>query len=252
MAKLVLSRTNYIFARGEHSFRNLEEIGIVENVMVFPDIAVSMEPSESVAADKVINKYSDNLVIGISPNIVVNKLDKKNNYLPSFKALIDHILMSIENSIVLLIPHTIEKSSLSKEDDYSICKSLLDEVSEFERCEIVNTLNFSPEEIKYLISRCNFFVGSRFHSLIASLSSCVPSIAVGWHWKYEEMMNWFDLTGNTIQYWDLTSDKLLRLFEENFKKKVEIKSDLEKILPGLKIKAKRALDILCEELNEID
>ena len=250
MAKLVLKRTNSIFARGKNSLENLKKIGIDKNVEVFPDIAVSMEAKISDAASVVINKYNSKNIIGISPNIVIEKLDKKDNYISSLKSLVDHILKSNENSVILLIPHTIEKSNLNKEDDYSICSTLLQKVSAESRCEIVNTLDYSPEEVKWLISKCCFFVGSRFHSLIASTSSCVPSIAVGWHWKYEEMMEWFNLEGNTIQYWDLTSEKLLTLFDENFQKRELIRNDLNKLIPALKEKATGAIDLLCKELNE--
>ena len=252
MAKLVLKRTNIIFARGRHSNENLKRIGLEKNVEVFPDIAVTMTPKRSDSASSILNKYSAKNIIGISPNIVIEKLDKNDNYVSSLQTLVEHILNTNKDSVILFIPHTIEESNLNKEDDFSICSTLFRNASDKGRCEIVNTLEYTPEEVKWLISKCSFFVGSRFHSLIASTSSCVPSIAIGWHWKYEEMMEWCNLEGNTIQYWDLTPEKLRALFQENFNKRESIKNDLTKRIPELKVKAKNAIDILCEELNERD
>jgi polysaccharide pyruvyl transferase WcaK-like protein len=38
-------------------------------------------------------------------------------------------------------------------------------------------------ELKYIISKCDFFVGTRTHATIAAYSSCVPTLVVGYSVK---------------------------------------------------------------------
>lgn len=49
----------------------------------------------------------------------------------------------------------------------------------------------NPLVLKKFISRARFLVGSRFHSLVAALSSAVPGLALGWAHKYEMLANDF-------------------------------------------------------------
>lgn len=252
MARLVLPKIDFVFGRGKHSENNLYSIGVKENVKSFPDIAMTMEPQRSSTIDEILEKYKDKVIIGISPNIVCKQLDTSNTYLGDLKELSEYILQKYDDVVLLFIPHTIVKEDLKKEDDYSICKYLHKNIKKKNRSETVNTLDFSPEETKYLISRCDFFVGSRFHSLIASVSSCVPSIAIGWHWKYEEMMQWVEIENNVIQYWDLTKDKLINLFEKNFNERNEIKKKMEIVVPQVKRKAKEAIEKINGIIDEMD
>src|SRR5690606_2587223 len=46
----------------------------------------------------------------------------------------------------------------------------------------------SPQETKFLLSKSELLIGSRYHSVVASLSSGVPPLVIGWHYKYQEIM----------------------------------------------------------------
>jgi len=83
------------------------------------------------------------------------------------------------------------------DDDLSICNNISNNLSS-DRVFIENIIEYEPEEIKWLISHFDFFIGSRFHSLIESISVKVPSLAIGWNEKYNEMMDWVGLRDNVI------------------------------------------------------
>jgi colanic acid/amylovoran biosynthesis protein len=46
----------------------------------------------------------------------------------------------------------------------------------------------NPIELKRHISQSRFLIGSRFHSIVAALSSDIPAIALGWAHKYTELL----------------------------------------------------------------
>ena len=50
------------------------------------------------------------------------------------------------------------------------------------------------------------YIGARYHSLIASLSSGVPSIALSWHPKYKDLMDLYGEPSNIIDLFDPQED----------------------------------------------
>lgn len=249
MAYLSLNSIYKVFARGRHTNEYLKSIGITKNVEVLPDIAVCMESKENKKSRAILDSNNNFKLIGISPNIVIKRLDKSRQYIPKLIELSDQILSKHQNTKLLFIPHTIIDSEMG-EDDLSICKIIVKNVADSERCIIADTLNYTPEEAKWLIGNCSFFIGSRFHALIAAVSSAVPSIAIGWHWKYKEMMEWLNIADNVVQYWDLENSNLFDMFETNFNNRQNLHNQLKNKLPGLKEKAYKAIDLINEELNE--
>lgn len=50
-----------------------------------------------------------------------------------------------------------------------------------------------PVQLKLRISRYQFIIGSRYHSLVAALSQNVPCIAIGWSHKYNRLLEDYGL-----------------------------------------------------------
>jgi len=249
IAKLILPYLDYIIARGRNSKENLEKLNITKNVICLPDIALTLEPHQTVKTKETIDKFKGKKIIGISPNRVCVLHDKHNVYIKSLINLCEKILEEYQDTVLLFIPHTISEKGLNIEDDLKLCQSISENLNS-ERFFIENTSEYTPEEIKWLISQTEFFIGSRFHSLIAALSENVPSIAIGWHWKYEEMMEWLKLKDNVVQVWDLYKTDLNALFENNYNQKEIIRNHLLEKNNSLKNEALKVYDLIKEILNE--
>ncbi len=240
MASLLFPHLKLIMARGRHTYENLHELGITENVEVFPDIAVTLDKKQSDYVDSIIEKHKDRRIIGVSPNEVCFRLDEKKIYLPKLVELIRNIIKSEPETVILLIPHTIAKKGLGNKDDFWLCNQIVNRLIEYKQIEIIETLEMETEEVKYLIGKCDFFIGSRFHSLIAATSCDIPTLAIGWHWKYEEMMEWIGVKGNLLQYWELNVADLFKMYQE-----IRVKGRLNR-KEDLTIKASGAVKRLIE------
>ena len=63
-------------------------------------------------------------------------------------------------------------------------------------------------------------IASRYHSCVAALSAGVPTLIIGWHHKYDELMKWYDQS-----QWILSSkivqQKLIALFDKFWSKREE-------------------------------
>ena len=244
MARSLLPLATQVMARGRHSMEHLKKVGIESNVVAFPDIALTLESEYS---EKVKNIVSmEGAYIGISPNNICNRLSRE-EYISTLKEIINYIEKELPELKILFIPHTISKTNLGKGDDYEICLHLKSMLAK-ERSSIADTLSMSPGELKALIGRAEFFIGSRYHALVAAISMKVPCLAIGWHWKYNELMEWYGLDDNIINVWELGETDVTSKFYALYNERIERKVYLEKISDEIEKLARVATETINAEL----
>lgn len=128
------------------------------------------------------------------------------------------------DSVVNLTNHIVEKGFIvalcnqslgpnSHEDDRNAIKDLLKQVNHPNVIWINE--NLTCEELKAVYSNFYFFVGTRFHSIIFSLTSLVPSIAIGYGGnKAKGIMGDFSLDEYVVQIQDVEPDLLVSMFDK--------------------------------------
>lgn len=223
-----LRKYNLIVSREQITYNALRKIGA--NVCLAPDPAFFMEKKRISFPFENCNK--EIIGINISPLI----LDRENTDgigLKSYKCLIDNILENTD-AYVLIIPHVVLPSS----DDRIASQSLVEFYKENPRVNILK--DCSAPEIKYVISKCSFFIGARTHSTIAAYSSGVPTLVVGYSVKARGIA--LDLFGTTEDYVlsiqnIKEENELCNAFLRLYSKKDEIRQHLYKTLPGYLEKA---------------
>ncbi|MCU1330870.1 MAG: hypothetical protein JWN34_6240 [Bryobacterales bacterium] len=141
------------------------------------------------------------------------------------------ITMFLESGArVILIPHVLGDSD---ESDGPYCERICSELrSQYSGCiSVLADTNYA--ETKYVIGRCDFFVGARMHSCIAALSQCVPTAAIAYSDKFIGVLD-------TIGCGDLVFDP--RLASEQmilagvrtaFQTQGELRSRLQQAMPGV-------------------
>ena len=93
--------------------------------------------------------------------------------------LIDYICSNTDMN-VCLIPHVYTVNPQS--GDFYILKKLFEKYKTTQRVSLVDK-ELSCTQLKYIISRCRFFIGARTHSMIAAYSTCVPAIGLSYSIK---------------------------------------------------------------------
>jgi len=102
------------------------------------------------------------------------------------------------------------------------------------------------ETIKSVIGNMDIIICSRFHGLVAALSQNVPSIAIGWSHKYGELMNDAGLGAYNFSVQDSGQKELNDSVLEIWNKRKEIQKKLHSVIPLLKSKASKSIDITSE------
>jgi polysaccharide pyruvyl transferase WcaK-like protein len=102
----------------------------------------------------------------------------KADYRRILQGLIRRLLRETDCRI-FLIPHVHGSSGLD-ESDLTACESVARSMQNTEGRMTVLDQQFDQSELKWLISRCDWFCGTRMHSTIAALSSGVPCAGISY------------------------------------------------------------------------
>ena len=233
-----LKRYGLIAARESITYDATRAAGC--NAILMPDPAFCMKPEKC----DIGNRISENEVIGIniSPHIMASEHQQGAAY-ANYKTLIRYILDNTD-AYIALIPHVVWASN----DDRIPLKQLYDDFNHDPRLILVN--DHTAPQLKYIISKCSFFVGARTHATIAAYSTGVPTLVVSYSVKARGIAR--DLFGTEEGYvlpvqQLKESSELTRTFVNLYEKGESIQTHLKTTLPAYVARAdgaRRALEEL--------
>ena len=93
-----------------------------------------------------------------------------------------------------------------------------------------------------MIGECDLMLGSRFHALIAALSSGVPSVAIGWAHKYPELLGVFGMERLVVDHDDLTPEALVQAVMEVWDARARYRMEINERLPGVKVRSESVFE----------
>ena len=224
-AKLeTLKNFSAIYARESLSYKFFKDLGL-KSVFLLPDPAFILMPQPF----DLPSFFKDSEVVGVNlSNYVL-----KNDSLESDKAkqvleLLNYILDNTKYH-VLLIPHVF----WNNQDDRVVSKKIKSKFAANSRVSILNSEQLNYCEIRYVISKCRFFVGARTHSVISAYSMQVPSIALGYSIKSRGIAKDIGLPKELVVDFrdDLDKSVLLNAFLYMQNNETQIRSLLQANIP---------------------
>ena len=235
-----LALYDLITAREELTYNALKQIN--PNTVLVTDPAFVLEKSEAVYPERLRDKP----YIGINFGPTIERRESEKGIVKqSFRAIIDYVLENTDYNIAF-IPHVVRKGL----DDRIPMSVLFEEYKNSGRVFMVEDQNC--EQLKEIISGCEFFIGARTHATIAAYSTCVPTLVLGYSVKARGIAKalFGKYEGYVVPVQSMTNDKeLLKNFVSLFEKRNEIRTHLKKIMPEYKNKAYIAKNKLEELIN---
>jgi len=132
---------------------------------------------------------------------------------------------------VVLIPHVMDEPG-HYESDLDACMNVADAIHEpLAQRLFVAPVDLDQSEVKWLISRMDWFCGTRLHSTIAGLSSGVPTAAVAYS---DKALGVFDICGQALQVFDpriLNTDAVIEGLWKSFHSRDGVRHSLAARLP---------------------
>jgi polysaccharide pyruvyl transferase WcaK-like protein len=251
MAAYIMRRASSIIARDRESQKLAKEIvGRSKLVLLSPDVAFSMEftiPENLNVTPPVEGDFFEKPVIGLNVNGLMynggynrnNMFDLKLDY-PSFLSKLIPALLEEQSGDLLLVPHTYAQPG-NVESDNEACRLLRESLSEDTKRRVYELRGeYDPHELKGIIGKCKFFIGSRMHSCIAALSQGVPCVGVAYSKKIEGVFDTVGMAEWLVDGRRLSSAEALERVLELFRKRGAVKDDLLRSAEGAR---KQLLDV---------
>lgn len=217
MVKKVFARCNFIAVREEKSNeRVMEELGF--DFPVYPDLAFFLKESNA-QKSVLFDKYSipadkEIVVITMRPYRFPNSKDPVMSY-NKFKIEMAKTIESINKMgmLPMIIEHT--HAITSHENDGDSIRNVLELLASNVEYVFISDRSLNCRELKKIYSYCNFIIGTRFHSLIFSLSSHVPGIAISYDgYKSIGIMRDIGLEDYVIDISDVTEKRLIEMLKQ--------------------------------------
>jgi polysaccharide pyruvyl transferase WcaK-like protein len=119
-----------------------------------------------------------------------NMFGLRDDYGQLIERLIERLIEQSKAS-VLLVPHTFGPPGSAA--DAPVCRRLYEAFAARYPGRVGYLNNeHAHDEIRYVVGRCDFFVGSRMHACIAALSQGVPVAAIAYSDKFSQALNVLD------------------------------------------------------------
>ncbi|OQX22366.1 MAG: hypothetical protein BWK75_00930 [Candidatus Altiarchaeales archaeon A3] len=229
IAKFILERIQIIMVREKNSALYIQNMGIKnKNIFLVPDAAFYLEPCSSNTAEKILENEgvssSSKFLIGLSlRNLVIDgnvPLPIYQNYTNIMAKTIDYLCNEFDVCI-LTIPHS------GLEYNKSLKKDIIDKVSNKNKIHRIEKREYTSEELKGVIGKCDMFIGTYMHANIAALSMCVPTIGLSYSYKFQGI---FEMVGQEEYVCDLKNlsyENIISKVNDVWSKKEKIRTELE-------------------------
>lgn len=180
-----LAYPKMIFAREESGYELLTERLKLKNVKKSVDLVLQ---NRSFDVDAVFSEYAlrdfeskiEKHSVAILPNIRAFERDSSGKLLSLYKTMVEFLLK--KGRRVYLLSHSSE--------DYDLCKKIDNMFVNDERVVLLDELS-CIEYSKY-VSRFDYIIAARFHSIVHAYREAVPAIVFGWAEKYRSLVRLFD------------------------------------------------------------
>lgn len=224
----VFKKLDITYAREHVSAESLGKL-LGKQIPVEMDLGFFLQQGSQEEARKILKKYhftDEDRIVGITirpwrfPGMQ-NPEELYQKYINSVYQMAEHILS--KGYKIALCNQSLGPNS--HEDDRNAIRDLLKKLDHPNVIWIDENLNC--EVLKAVYSNFYFFVGTRFHSIIFSLTSLLPSIAIGYGGnKAKGIMGDFNLDDYVIQIHDVEPQMLIDRFDKAILNYHDIKSKL--------------------------
>jgi colanic acid/amylovoran biosynthesis protein len=260
VARYILSRSDVVYSRDQKGLREVADI-------LGPELARSKSkfsydmgfilqptpPADPGILGLALPKEPGSIIVGLNVSGLLfgGKSNRRNTF--GFNADYDNLvgdllalLLRDERVSVLLTPHVFGQDD---ESDIVVCKKVL----AFAKDKYPHRVGFAAgvynqSEIKYLIGKCDFFVGSRMHACIAAVSQAVPAVSIAYSDKFTGVMETVGLESLVADPRTMNNQQILAIVEKAYAERDAIRDRLLHSMPEIK---RTVLNMFADQINTV-
>jgi polysaccharide pyruvyl transferase WcaK-like protein len=245
VARFILRQSKYVYSRdyqGVEIIKDLIKSQKKDQIIGFCyDFGFVLDPNppDGLNIEGDLRDYNNLIGLNVSGLLYVggytrnNMFNLKIDYGKFIDSLIDYIIMEKKLKI-LLIPHVLG-SSVNMESDWTVCEQIFNNLKNKYQGKLFFAKEiYNQNEIKYVIGRSKFFIGSRMHACIAALSQNIPTVAIAYSDKFIGVMKTIGMEELVADPRKLDESALLLKIGMELDNKDVYKSKLEVLMPHVK------------------
>lgn len=191
IAKSILQYASAVYVRDDKFNNELEAMNV--KYKLTKDLSAYMQPEPFD-----ISIVPDSIGINVSGLAYSNGFRTLSGQFTAYPELIDRLICHFRDNghTVYLIPHSYNYSCPEpNNDDLVACKEAYKRLKNKENIVLVDYDLLAPQ-IKYVISKMKFFIGTRMHANFAAIYTGVPLFGLAYSYKFEGAFNANGLNGN--------------------------------------------------------
>ncbi len=236
-----LRQISLLCVRETETLSYLESIGLKQNVVLSADPAFHLEPSPCKLPSEIVKVLAGGCIgLNLSPLLWRYMSDYEPSHswqknLQSWVQLAAEIIRNLLNRFsmpILLIPHVFSEVGDEMRDDYLFLHRVTKMVREPDGVFLLGP-GLNAAQTKWVIGQTSVFCGARSHSTLAAISSCVPTICIGYSMKARGIskdvyghLDWL-IKGQDLVDTSILGDRMASLYE----RESEVRSHLERMNP---------------------
>jgi len=218
----ILKRLEKLYVRDDKAIALLNEnnIDYIQTI----DLAVYMKPK------KIDMHIPENaIMINVNGLMYLDNYNSLKNQFTEYKNILLETVKYFQTlgKHIVFIPHTYNAIDPIEEDDLIAINDFVN-TNNIKNVTIVDK-DYDAQELKYIISHAELFIGSRMHSCIGGLSRSVPTVGLAYSYKFKGTFSMFGLEETVIEVNNLDNTKVITVVEkikEIYNKKDEYKNIL--------------------------
>lgn len=170
-----------------------------------------------------------------------NMFGMKVDYRRLIHELINHFIQK-KSAHVMLVPHVFGAAENS-ESDVMACREIFRDSSRglHGYLHLIDG-DYNQHEIKALISKCDFFLGSRMHACIAALSQCIPSVGLAYSPKFRGVFASIGMEDLVTDLCEHDCSSVMETVDQAYERRTIFRSQLEAIMPMVKARIFQLFD----------
>jgi polysaccharide pyruvyl transferase WcaK-like protein len=250
IARWVIVRAANVFCRDEKSVEQVHLLvnrrSLCSQPQLSPDVAfvldaIRPDTSQTAEIERLKNTGCELIGLNISGLLYHGGYTGHNEFGLSldYKQLASDIISYFarrDNVKILLTPHVIP-NDMPVENDCIVCHEIQQSLPvDMRKKTIVLEGDFGPNEIKYLIGQCDFFIGARMHATIAALSQCIPAIGTAYSKKFAGVFQTVGVEDCVVDLRACDLKTAMSSITSLYEAKDTIRKRLENVIPGVKKK----------------
>lgn len=247
-ARALLPRMAAIVSRGAVTHEHLDGLGL-RNVTPGADLAFTLEvtPQDAArAADAVdLDFFARGDVVGVSPSAVLRKAAEARgeDYVDEVVRLVDHVTGTLGRRVLLVAHSARAHTDKTHNNDLPLCREIHARVARRDMVLFPDE-ELGSQVLRDLIGRCDVFVASRFHAMVSSLATGVPTLVIGWSHKYREVLDMFGLAEWAMSHDDYTDEVVAERLGALVERREEVRAQLAERLPVVRAHAAEQVDVI--------